>query len=70
VTSATPGQATEFITMDSSTRLVTWITNSNAQVGTYTIKITGTISAATNWENYIEFNLTVTGSCASSTENN
>ena len=50
--------------------MVAWSVTTNAQIGTYTIRITGTIYAATTWSNYFEFTLTVTGSCPTSTESN
>jgi hypothetical protein len=37
---------TSFIKFDQATRLVTWYTNDVAKTGTYTIEITGTVTAA------------------------
>ncbi len=37
---------TAFITFNATNRVVAWYTNTNAQVGTYTITITGKIVAA------------------------
>jgi hypothetical protein len=44
VTPASADTDTSFITFDSSTRVVSWQTSSPAQVGTYTITITATIT--------------------------
>jgi hypothetical protein len=49
VTPLTVGVATTFIKFDATNRIVAWQTNSNVQVGTYTVTITGTISAASTW---------------------
>ena len=43
-------------------------TTSNTMVGTYNVKITGSISAASLWTQSTSFTLTVTGSCLYSTE--
>ena len=46
-----------------------WYSTSNANIGTYTISITGTIKAAQNWISTTSFLLTVTGTCQGATQN-
>jgi hypothetical protein len=59
-----------FISFNSATRVVEWTTSDYAQVGTYTITITGKIQAASAFEASLSFTLTVTASCAQSNEGN
>ncbi len=61
---------TDFITFNIANRVVAWNTNTNNQVGTYTITITGKIVAAQTFETTLSFPLTVTASCLASTETN
>ena len=46
-----------------------WYSTSNANIGTYTISITGTVKAAQNWISTTSFLLTVTGTCQGATQN-
>jgi hypothetical protein len=70
VTPETSGVSTSFIKFNETNKELTWWTNSNSQVGGYTIVITGTIIAKKIWTSSISFNLTVLGSCAYSNEAN
>ncbi len=58
-----------FITLDTINRKASWFSASNANVGTYTISITGTIRAASDWSSTTSFSLTITGTCIGATEN-
>jgi hypothetical protein len=59
----TPG----FISFNPSTRVVGWSTGSTYQVGTYTITITGQITAVSNFTQSTSFTLIVYN-CANSPE--
>jgi hypothetical protein len=50
---------TSFIKFDQATRLVTWFTNDKTKTGTYTIEITGTVTAASTWKKTVSFTLTI-----------
>jgi hypothetical protein len=59
-----------FISFNTAARAVEWTTSNFAQVGTYTITITGKIQAASAFEASLSFTLTVTASCTQSNEGN
>jgi hypothetical protein len=45
----TAGIDTSFISFNSASRLVSWYTADNSYAGVYTVKIIGTIDAASTW---------------------
>jgi hypothetical protein len=63
VAPATISLTTTFITFTPSTSTVVWVTTDIAQVGAYTITVTGTIISASTWTQSTSFTLTVAGSC-------
>ena len=68
VTPSPSGMLSNFITFDSTTRIVTWQTNDNTKAGTYSISLTGMISALTPVTAKNSFTLTVATNCFYSTE--
>jgi uncharacterized membrane protein len=66
VTPSIIGTDTTFITFSTNTGnagVVSIYTTSNTMVGTYNIKITGSIAAASSWTQSTSFTLTVIESC-------
>jgi hypothetical protein len=57
-----------FISFNPSTRVIGWSTDSTYQVGTYTITITGQITAVSNFTQSTSFTLIVYNNCSNSPE--
>jgi hypothetical protein len=51
--------STSIFTFDSQTRVINWLTNSNSDAGTYSITVTGTITALSIFTKTTSFNLLV-----------